>query len=253
MSLAATYDIHHSCQGDASDFASLSEVVDRIEAFLRRTLPVIISEVKGWKPGKTARRNERRMARDLSLELNFAATNEVFHFEAEDLEDESGTRTIDWGLYANARLLVQGCSPGAKERLYAIEAKRFPTNENSIDGREREYVVGDWGGKHLANKKLQGGIERLKEGAHGVGLERAGMVAFVQRNTAAHWLGKVNEWIAELIASPLISHKAKWASQDQLAAQSAPGTGVTEYTSAHDRPDGSAIQLRHFWLDLTAR
>lgn len=252
MSLAATYDIHHSCQGDASDFASLSEVVDRIEEFLRRTLPTIISEVKGWTPSKK-RRNEKIMAADLSKELNFAGTDELFFFHPEDPENEAATRTIDWGLYPKNRLLVRGYSPGAKTRLYAIEAKRFPTNETSIDGREREYVVGDWDGKNLANKNLKGGIERLKEGVHGVGLEQAGMVAFVQRKTASHWLGKVNEWIDELITSPLKSHKAKWADKDRLVEGVAPGVGITEYASSHDRGAGSAIHLTHFWLDLTAQ
>jgi|JI6StandDraft_1071083.scaffolds.fasta_scaffold174851_2 hypothetical protein len=253
MSLATTYDIHHSCQGDASDFASLHEVVDRIEAFLRQTLPRIIKEVKGWTPCKKKRRNEKIMAADLSKELNFAATNEVFYFHPEDPENESATRTIDWGLYPNGRLLVQGHSPGAKERLYAIEAKRLPTNEGSIDGREREYVVGDWHGRNLANKNLKGGIERLKEGVHGEGLEQAGMVAFVQRKTASHWLGKVNEWISELVTNPLKSHTANWDVQDQLTEQAPPGAGITEYKSTHNRSDGSAIHLTHFWLDLTAQ
>lgn len=253
MSLASSYSHQDSCQGDATGFGSIEEVVDRIEEFLRITLPKIIGDLKGWDPDKKKRRNEKRLAKDLSLELNFAASNEVFHFEAEDLENESGTRTVDWGLYPTNRLLVQGCASSPKTRLYAIEAKRFRTHETSIDGREREYVVGDWEVKHLACKKLQGGIERIKEGHHASGLQKAGMIAFVQHETPPHWHGKVNEWIDDLITNPIPSHKAAWEAQDKLTSQTSPGAGVTEYDSNHSRADGSSIHLTHFWLDLTAQ
>ena len=257
MSLASSYSHQDSCQGDATGFGSVEEVVDRIEEFLRCTLPQIVGQIKGWTPGKMGRRNEKIMAADLSKELNFAATDQMFYFHSEDPENEAATRAIDYGIYPRARLLVQGCSPGARARLYAIEAKRMPTHEGrskgSIDGREREYVVGDWHEKHLADKNFKGGIERIKEGVHAEGLEKAGMVAFLQREDAPHWHGKVNEWIDDLITNPIPSHTAAWEAQDNLTAKTSPGTGVTEYDSNHSRADGSSIHLTHFWLDLTAQ
>lgn len=254
MALSDTFDVHHSCLGDASAFGSLDEVVDRIETFLRETLPKIIGNLRGWKAGKPKRHNEKFIASKLSNELNFNAPDGLFHFHSEDPENESATRTLDWGVYPKPALSVCGYSFGAQDRLYGIEAKRFPTHEGSIDAREREreYVVGDWEGKHLDDKRLSGGIERFKEGKHGVDLERGGMIAFVQREPATHWFAEANQWIADLISHPLKSHQAKWTEHDQLVSHPAPGTGVTEYSSAHDRPDGSVVELRHFWLDLTA-
>lgn len=250
MSLATAQPFQHSCSGDAAAFGSLSEVVDRIEDFLRQTLPAILGKLSGRTNGR--RRNEKIMAADLSKELNFAATDELFYFHSEDPENESATRTLDYGTYPNARLRVQGWMPNAKERLYGIEAKRLPTHSTPMEGREREreYVVGDWEGRHSPAKNLKGGIERFKEGVHGEGLDRAGMVAFIQREDSNHWLQKVNEWIHDLILNPLPSHKAKWEEQDKLIPCPAPGQGVTEFGSTHARANGSLLGLRHFWLDL---
>lgn len=251
MSLVNAQTFQHSCSGNAAAFGSLSEVVDRIEEFLRRTLPAILGKLSGWANGK--RLNEKFMAADLSKELNFAATDELFYFHSEDPENQSATRTLDYGAYPNARLRVQGWTPNAKERLYGIEAKRLPTHSTPMEGRqrEREYVVGDWEDRNSPTKNLKGGIERFKEGVHGEGLDRAGMIAFIQRENSNHWLGKINKWIAELIAAPLLSHRARWLQQEQILACGVPGTGVTEFISHHQRPDGPPIQLRHFWLDLT--
>jgi len=250
MSLANAQPFQQSCSGDAAAFGSLFEVVDRIEEFLRQTLPTILGKLSGRTNGR--RRNEKIMAADLSKELNFAATDELFYFHSEDPENDSATRTLDYGTYPNARLRVQGWTPNAKERLYGIEAKRLPTHSTSMEGREREreYVVGDWEARHSPAKNLKGGIERFKEGVHGEGLGRAGMVDFIQREDSSHWLKKVNEWIQDLILSPLPSHQAKWEEQDKLLPCNDQGPGVTEFSSNHARANGSLIGLRHFWLDL---
>lgn len=250
MSLATAHTFQHSCSGDAAAFGSLSEVADRIEEFLRQTLPAILGKLSGWSNGK--RHNEKFMAADLSKELNFAATDELFYFHSEDPENESATRTLDYGTYPNARLRVQGWTPNAKERLYGIEAKRLPTHSTPIEGRdrEREYVVGDWAAHKSPEKNLKGGIERFKEGVHGEGLDQAGMVAFIQREDSTHWLKKVNQWIHDLIVSPLPSHKATWEHQDKLVPCHAPGLGVTEFASTHARSNGLPISLRHFWLEV---
>lgn len=251
MSLADSYPSQSWCSGNALDFGGLSEVVDRIETFLRRALPRIIGNLRGWENG--SRRNEKRMAGDLSIDLNYAATNEVFSFIQEDPENESATRTLDSGIYPKANLLVQGVALGSRTRLYGIEAKRLPTHDgNTIDlaEREREYVVGDWAQRLYPKKRLSGGIERMKECLHAADLDRAGMIAFVQREEFSHWHGKVNEWIEELTSSPLPRHQAPWTSQDQLLELISPGTGVSEFESTHERSNGSTIHLRHFWLNL---
>jgi len=250
MSLAAAHPFQHSCSGDAAAFGSFSEVVDRIEEFLRQTLPVIISKLSGWAKGK--RHNEKFMAADLSKELNFAATDELFYFHSEDPENESATRTLDYGTYPTAHLKVQGWTPNAKKRLYGMEAKRLPTHSSTIEqaDREREYVVGDWAQRKNPKKRISGGIERVKECLHAEDLKRAGMIAFVQREDHVHWHTKVNDWVEELVQTPIPSHQARWEEQDKLSLCSVLGPRVTEFSSMHMRSNGSQIQLRHFWLEL---
>lgn len=251
MSLATAHTSQHSCSGDAAAFGSLSEVVDRIEDFLRQTLPAILGKLSGWKDGK--RRIERIMASDLSKVLNYAATDELFHFHSEDPEDESAIRALDYGTYPSAHLRVQGWTPNAMERLYGIEAKRLPTHSTPMEGldREREYVVGDWAARSSPVKKLKGGIERFKEGVHGHDLKRAGMIGFIQRENFVFWLEKVNEWICELISNPVPRHLSKWDAQDCLVGPLTSCLGVFESSSCHARCSGEDISIRHFWLDLT--
>lgn len=251
MSLATAHPFQHSCSGDAAAFGSFSEVVDRIEEFLRQALPVIIGKLSGWAKGK--RHNEKFMAADLSKELNFAATDEVFYFHSEDPENESATRTLDYGIYPTAHLKVQGWTPNAKERLYGLEAKRLPTHSTSIEGmeREREYVVGDWNARSSIKKRLTGGIERFKECAHAADLERAGMIGFIQSEDANHWHAKVNEWVEELCVCHLPRHRATWTAQDLLVPALSPGASVAVYESSHVRSNGTLIRLSHFWLNLS--
>lgn len=250
MSLATTYASQQSCSGNASVFGSFSEVVDRIEDFLRQTLPAILGKLSGWEEGK--RRNEKNMASDLSKVLNYAATDELFYFHSEDPENESATRTLDYGTYPSAHLRVQGWTPNAMERLYGVEAKRLPTHSTPMEGleREREYVVGDWAARSSPDKRLKGGIERFKEGLHGKDLSRAGMIGFVQRENFSYWESKVNEWIADLISNPVPSHRSKWEVQDQLIPCKSPGLKVHEGHSLHARQDLSPISITHFWLDV---
>lgn len=250
MSLASAHPFPYSCSGDATAFGSFTEVVDRIEDFLRQTLPKILGNLSGRSNGE--RRNEKIMAADLSKLLNYAATDELFYFHSEDPESESATRTLDYGAYPSAHLRVQGWTPNAMYRLYGIEAKRLPTQSTSLDGREREYVVGDWLERNSPGKNLKGGIERFKEGVHGKELTRVGMIGFVQRENFGHWLEKVNEWIVELISNPLPRHRSRWQSQDNLVPCPQPGIKVYECLSNHSRLNSMTISVRHFWLDLTS-
>ena len=251
MPLATAHPFQHSCSGDAAAFGNFSEVVDRIEDFLRLTLPAILGKLSGWANGK--RNNEKFMAADLGKELNFAATDEIFYFHPEDPENASATRTLDYGIYPTAHLMVQGWIPNAKERLYGIEAKRLPTHSTPMEAldREREYVVGEWAQRNNPKKRISGGIERMKECLHAEDLTRAGMIAFVQRDDHNHWHAKVNDWVEEVIQNPLPSHQAQWQEQEKLLLCTALGPRVFELSSLHMRCNGSRLELRHFWLDLT--
>ncbi|MGV3662205.1 MAG: hypothetical protein ACO1TE_18610 [Prosthecobacter sp.] len=260
MSLLETTQPHSGCSGTAHGFGTLSEVVDKIEEFLRVRLPQIITDIQGWNGNK--RQSERAMTEDLALLLPFEAEPQPFQFLHENTEPGKGNRSVDLGVFPLQRIYVAPRTLGAKDRLYVLEAKRLPTAVTSLEKqeREREYVVGDWHRRQEKKKPLSGGIERFKECEHGRKLQRAGMLAFVQKGDTAHWLGQANGWIDDLTATPPPRHQATWAKTDHLALlppasphamESSPP--VTELESTHARSDGTTIRLRHFWLDLRAQ
>ena len=251
MSLAEKYPQQSLCSGSPFEFASLSDVQNRIEDFLRTNLPAIASGMKGWTDNKASRLNEKVIASNLCIRLNYAADDELFRFHHEDPQNKAATRTLDMGTYPRPRLTVVGHAMGPLVRLYGIEAKRLPTPNQSGEIRLREYVVGRWESKAIVHKSKSGGIERFKEGMHGEDLDRAAMFGFVQSEGFNHWHSEVNGWIDDLITSPIPSHQARWENQDRLAPYPAPGPRVAELRSDHARANGSAIRLTHFWLDLT--
>lgn len=242
-----------NCSGTSTEFGAVAEVVDQIEAFLRQALPEIAQKIPGIRSDTGKRRNERKLASDLSKWLNFLAHSKAFHFESEDPENESATRTLDYGVYPSIYLKVGPSLLGATHRLYGIEAKRLPTHTESIEKaeREREYVVGEWNLRTSPNKNLKGGIERFKEGHHGADLDRAGMIGFIQKEDASHWLSAINEWIGDIIHQPLPSHRSPWERQDMLQNSMTEGL-VAEFRSEHVRADLSVLSMNHFWIHLTS-
>lgn len=240
-----------NCSGGVTEFGAVAEVVDQIEAFLRHVLPEIAPKIPGFRSDTGKRRNERKLASDLSKWLNFEAHSKAFHFEPEDPENESATRTLDYGVYPSVYLKVGPRLLGATHRLYGIEAKRLRTRTSSIEKveREREYVVGEWNLRTSPNKNLKGGIERFKEGLHGADLDRAGMIGFIQEEDASYWLSEVNHWIGELILHPLPSHRAPWENQDKLQSSMSEGR-VAEFRSKHARAELSVLSMAHFWIHL---
>lgn len=253
MPIAEQYPQDSSCSGQPAEFGQLSEVQDRIEAFLRGALPEIIGGLTGWHAGRSSPRPEKGIAADLCNYLNFAANGrQVFRFQNEDPQNPSATRTVDMAGYPSVFLQVADRTLGPLNRLYAIEAKRLPPPDRTGEDRSREYVVGMWKQKYNPRKLRTGGIERFKEGDHGADLNRAAMVGFVQRKDFEHWHGAINGWIDELIGPLIPSHTASWAQQDRLTALASPGPSVAEFCSDHARNGNSPIRLAHFWLDLTS-
>ncbi len=60
--------------------------------------------------------------------------------------------------------------------FYSVESKRLPSPEKS---REKEYVIGT---------NNNGGIERYKTEKHGKGLNRCGLLGFIEKEDSIHWL-----------------------------------------------------------------
>ena len=112
MSLADRHPQQTLCSGNARDFANLSEVQSHIEAFLRGSLPIIVPNLHGWKPGKAARRNEKAIAAELCKDLNTESCNELFYFFPEAPQNEGATRTLDMEVLPRGTLNVTGRSLG---------------------------------------------------------------------------------------------------------------------------------------------
>lgn len=129
-----------------------------------------------------------------------------------------------------------------EDPFYLLEAKRLPTPGT---GREREYVVGD-------GSKQSGGIERFKENLHGDGLLYAGMIAYIQKDRKPSWLENVNQWITDLTTHPPTNARSTWSQNDVLRQETTATPIVREFPSKHHRAHGGPLQLRHFWLYLTA-
>jgi hypothetical protein len=73
------------------------------------------------------------------------------------------------------------------------------------------------------------------------------IIAYIQAETAAIWLERIRGWIVDLAAS-VGSH---WCAADQIELHSNADTiGLMVLRSAHERPGGSRIELRHFWLQM---
>ena len=251
MALTDTFKPDSTCSGVAEGFGGLPEVVDSIEEFLRKTLPQLLVAISPFRQNSPKLRNEKDLCAELGKRLNFAAFAELFSFYPEDPENESTTRTLDYGAYPRIHLVVGSRLLGATDRLYGLEAKRLPTHTSPINQpeREREYVVGQWNLRTSKSKRISGGIERFKEALHGASLERVGMIAFVQRHHSKYWLAEINRWITDLILlPPLKSHQAHWTDLDLVYEAAPENSGVAELHSVHERLLSAPIRITHFWL-----
>ena len=95
MALTDTFKPNSTCSGVVEGFGGLPEVVDRIEEFLRKTLPQLLVAISPVRQNSAKLRNEKDLCAELGKRLNFAAYGELFSFYPEDPENESNTRTLD--------------------------------------------------------------------------------------------------------------------------------------------------------------
>ena len=118
------------------------------------------------------------------------------------MEDTSkgNSPRVDVGVKTKKTLIIHSQTIKPRKCFFKIEAKRLPTTGT---GREKEYVIG--------KERINGGIQRFKEGKHAPDLNSAGLIAFIQKNSFKHWHTEVNKWIEELS-----SKEEFWNSNDQL-------------------------------------
>ena len=209
-----------------------TKAIDKAIGFLDTCLPLFPIYLKRY-PSKSPK--EKSLSRKLATFLNdeSRSRNNFFMIISEYDEPES-ERTDDFGFIKFTPYRNTGEGDNA---FFVMEAKRLPTRSKAT---EKEYIEGNLGG-----------IERFKRGQHGTGLAKSAMVAYIQKETCAHWLTKINGWIQDLIDAAT-SPDILWQTNDLLTFQNQFDT-TFKYQSKNTRIyNGKTddIQLSHYWLPL---
>lgn len=211
-------------------------------------LDFIADELPRWRdhPHRKPATSETVLTDQLCDHLNSAARTAPgvnwFQFRTEVPDEARRGRAIDLASKpCGAVLIIEGRRHTQFDTLLPIECKRLPTPKEK--GRdEREYVVTAAGST--------GGVQRFRFGHHGSTHRVAGMIGYVQEQTPAYWLSRVNGWIRALGKEV----GTDWSSSDCLRLQEDDtGAGVFRASSHHIRSGGlGEIELRHLWVNMNS-
>ena len=206
-------------------------LVDRIAEFVRGALA-------DWRDDPTRPEVDAEVSLNgqLCKYLN-ARAREVFPMIAFNHEEPQGNRrTVDLSV-------TQATTAGGNiyEPVLVIEGKRLPAPATD---REREYLTG--------RAARSGGIQRFKLGLHGATLARGMIVAYLQHNTARHWLDTLNGWIREFARAAHTEHDA-WLEDDLLRDFEERPDNTARCESDHARPSGDRVRLHHAWVEMRRR
>nr|VFJ59650.1 MAG: hypothetical protein BECKFW1821A_GA0114235_10932 [Candidatus Kentron sp. FW] len=213
-------------------------------------LDFIAEELPHWRdhPDRKPETTEAKLTDQLCDHLDSAARCsdawDWIGFRTEIPDEARPGRTIDLAAKPRGEArFIQGQRYTQFDTLLPIECKRLPTPKEK--GRdEQEYVatpVGPKGG-------MQGGIQRFKFGHHGARHRVAGMIGYVQEQTPAYWLNRVNGWIEDLARET----NSNWSAQDALQApEDDPVAGIYRLCSRHERSgELKEIRLQHLWINM---
>jgi len=115
--------------------------------------------------------------------------------------------------------------------LFIVESKILPSPPPKK--REKEYVIGE---------SKNGGIERFKTEKHGKGLNKCGIVGFVESESFEFWKDKVNSWINELSNSDDF-----WNEDERIIMKENVDISAFSHSIAH-RKEEKDLLLYHFWI-----
>lgn len=225
---------------------TLSRNVHLRATFPHELLGFIADELPRWRdrPDRQQATAETVLTSQLCAHLNSAARHsdgwDILQFRVEETDEQEKGRKIDLvSAPCGATVWIEGRRHADFDTLMPIECKRLPTPKGKKRD-EREYVFN----QHAST----GGIQRFKQGHHGEAHSLAGMIAYMQENTAKHWHECVTRWIDEL------SDRAEpgWTAEDHLQMESDDeGLGLAVLRSCHERAGTRpAIELRHLWLQM---
>ena len=223
----------------------LSVHVQSAATFGHELLEFIADELPRWRDraDRKSATAETILTSQLCAHLISAARHsdgwDLLQFRVEETDEQKKGRKVDLvAAPCGATVWIDGRRHADFDTLMPIECKRLPTPAGK-NRDEREYVFN----QHAST----GGIQRFKEGHHGAAHSLAGMIGYIQENTAKHWHECVTTWITEL------SDRAEpgWTAEDQLQMESDDeGLRLAVFRSRHERSGLPPIELRHLWLEM---
>jgi len=117
------------------------------------------------------------------------------------------------------------------QSIFSVESKRLPAPEKS---RKKEYIIGN---------KNNGGIERYKIEMHGKGLDKCGLLGFIEIEDSTYWLREINSWIEDLAKVDNF-----WKKDEVLSNIETNSEYIILESIAHRKSD--KVQLFHLWVKL---
>jgi len=171
--------------------------------------------------------NENKLTQVLVEQINAVLSEKEFSILAQNQYSDLfyGTKGIpDFYFYESEKGKVN-------KPLFIVESKILPAPPPKT--REKEYVIGE-------NKN--GGIERFKIEKHGKGLNKCGIVGFVENERFEFWKDKVNSWINDLS-----SNDDFWNKDEKIIIKEHTKISAFLHSIAH-RKEENDLLLYHFWI-----
>ncbi|HEX8466732.1 MAG TPA: hypothetical protein VF620_02880 [Allosphingosinicella sp.] len=228
----------------AGPVGSLSPTLHRPSAWVETVIDFIYGRLPGWRDdyGRPPATAETRLTAQLCQFLNSATRTaglDMIVFQPEVPDPVVGGRTLD--LVPGPRgcvIWIDGRRHSLYDPILPIECKRLPTPV-AKDRERREYLH--------TQKRTTGGMQRFKSGAHGSAHDVGVMIGYVQAETLAHWLARINGWIRVLTRAGI----AGWSHRDGLRSLAGDATlRIARHRSNNARTSAAPITLHHLWIDM---
>ncbi len=223
-------------------FGQITYGIDRNTLPLR-TIRYVYTQLPAWRddPDRIDERSEDKLNLQLCKFLDSCARSDFPMVRFDHEEYQSGQRRVDLSASPVGTTVIGAKPYTIYDPFLVLECKRLPAPSRV---REKEYVTG---GK--AHKS--GGIQRFKLGLHGVKLDIAVIVGYVQEHSPSEWHQKINKWILEL-ASGSIEDSCEWSTEEILEQfDEYSSKDVTGYRSIHSRTryhSSNEIIIFHLWI-----
>lgn len=223
--------------GQITNGINENTLVLQVFAFIERQLPE-------WRddPSRPPVDSEPRLNAQLCHFLNSRARSNFPMMQFMHEEPQQGHRQVDLSASLTESRLIGACQYSIYDPLLLLEGKRLPAPSR---GREREYVTG-------LNEK-SGGIQRFKLGLYAANQKVAGIIGYIQGETAQHWHTTINSWIEQLSRNPG-QDVCRWSARDKLnTLENDPRNGVATCSSRHKRSGSTitaTIELHHLWVNM---